>query len=99
MTNAATDTGIVVNPCLSALFDVYGFLGTIGLATASRTSAAEVCDFIINLHASRASFINHAHDVIFRCTVFRPVQRTGRIFGQGGQLIRFILHVQSQQRQ
>ena len=43
--------------------------------------------------------VNHTHDVVFRPAIFRSVQCTGSVLRQGGQLIRLILHIESQKRQ
>ena len=99
MADTATDTFIMVNPCLAALLDMHCLLGTIHLATACRTSAAEVRNLVVNLHTCRTSFVNHTHDVVFRPAIFRSVQCTGSVLRQGGQLIRLVLHIESQKRQ
>ena len=99
MADAATDTCIMVNPCLTALLDMHCLLGTIHLATACRTSAAEVRNLVVNLHTCRTSFVNHTHDIVFRPAIFRSVQCTGSVLRQGGQLIRLVLHIESQKRQ
>lgn len=99
MADTATDTFIMVNPCLAALLDMHCLLGTIHLATACRTSAAEVRNLVVNLHTCRTSFVNHTHDVIFRLAILCSIQCAGSVFRQGSQLIRLVLHIESQQWQ
>ena len=80
--DAATDAGIMVDPCLAGVgMYMYGSFGTIVLATAGGTSPAYVGDFIIDLYAGRACFVYNTHNVVLVLSIVCTFYSTCGIFG------------------
>ena len=80
--NAAAHARVVVNPCLTSLgTDVDSALRTVILTMTGRTATAKVGNFVIDLDASRAGFIHHTHNFVFRFTVVGTVHRHLGVFG------------------
>ena len=65
VTDTARDTNIVVDFGLTVRFEVNSVFRAVHITATSHTTATEVRDFVVSLNARRASFVHHAHDVLF----------------------------------
>ena len=64
--NAAADTFVVVDLCLSVVLEVDGILRTVHIAASCYATAAKVCNLIVYLYARRTSLVNYCKDLFFK---------------------------------
>jgi hypothetical protein len=97
VTDTARDTNIVVDFGLSVRFEVDSVFRAVHITATSNATTAEVRDFVVSLNARRASFVHHAHDVLF--SAFLASKSFFSIVREWSVFAHFVRHIEAEERE
>ena len=96
--DAATDAEIVVDDRFAGTIEFDGVFRAVGGTGPGHATFAEVGDLVVGLHARRAGFVDYAENIVFLLLPF-ALQGFAGIFGQRGEFVGFVGHVETHQRE
>jgi hypothetical protein len=88
----------VVDDRFAGTIEFDGVFRAVGGTGPGHATFAEVGDLVVGLHARRAGFVDYAENIVFLLLPF-ALQGFAGIFGQRGEFVGFVGHVETHQRE